>query len=76
MPLVDPKRQQILRNKKKYWDYDIKELGFNYRLSDINCALGISQLKKVNKFIQDRKRVYGIYKNQFKKLQIIAILIN
>jgi dTDP-4-amino-4,6-dideoxygalactose transaminase len=66
----------ILRNKKKYWDYDIKELGFNYRLSDINCALGISQLKKVNKFIQDRKRVYGIYKNQFKKYANLIKVIN
>ena len=36
----------IIRNKKQYWDYDIKQLGFNYRLSDVNCALGFSQLKK------------------------------
>ena len=33
----------IIRNKKKHWDYQIKLSGFNYRLSDINCALGLSQ---------------------------------
>ncbi len=36
----------ILRDKKKYWKYDVIRNGFNYRLSDINCALGLSQLKK------------------------------
>ena len=37
------------KNKKKHWDYDILLNGFNFRLNDIQCALGISQLKK-NKF--------------------------
>ena len=36
----------IIKNKKKYWEYDVIKSGYNYRLSDINCALGISQLKK------------------------------
>ena len=36
----------IIKNKKKHWDYNVTNLGFNYRISDINCALGISQLKK------------------------------
>jgi len=40
----------IFKNKKKYWEYDILKYGFNYRLSDINCALGLSQLKKINFF--------------------------
>ena len=35
----------IKRNKKKHWVYDVIRYGFNYRLSDINCALGLSQLK-------------------------------
>ena len=30
----------ILRNKTKHWKYDVLETGFNYRLSDLNCALG------------------------------------
>ena len=42
--------------KNKYWDYDIKKLGFNYRLSNLNCALGISQLRKLGFFIKKRKR--------------------
>ena len=45
----------IIRNDKhKHWDYDVKTHGYNFRLSDLNCALGISQLKKLKKFISFR----------------------
>ena len=57
----------IERNKKSHWQYDIKEFGFNYRLSDINCALGISQLKKINRFIKSRKIIHNVYKKEFQK---------
>ncbi len=56
----------ILRNKKQYWKYDISKNGFNYRLSDINCALGLSQLKKINFFLKKRKKIYDKY---FKELK-------
>ena len=52
----------ILRNKKKYWEYDVLKHGFNYRLSDINCALGFSQLEKINFFLKKRKTIYKKYK--------------
>ncbi len=59
----------IIRNKKKYWKYDIKQTSFNYRLSDINCALGISQLNKLNKFINQRKKIFNEYKSKLKNLK-------
>ena len=34
----------------------MKFLGFNYRITDFQCALGLSQLKKLNKFILKRKK--------------------
>lgn len=51
----------ISRNKKKHWQYDVKKNGFNYRLSDINCSLGLSQLKKISFFIKKRKKIYEKY---------------
>ena len=33
--------------KKYYWSYKVVDAGHNYRLSDLNCALGYSQLKKI-----------------------------
>ena len=51
----------ISRNKKKYWKYDILKNGFNYRISDINCALGFSQLTKINFFLKKRKQIFYKY---------------
>jgi dTDP-4-amino-4,6-dideoxygalactose transaminase len=57
----------ILREKNKHWSYDVICNGLNCRLSDINCALGISQLKKIKKFIAFRKKINEFYKkNLFK----------
>ncbi len=36
-------------------------LGYNYRLSDINCAIGIEQLKRIEDFVEKRARVAGMY---------------
>ena len=55
----------IKRNKKKHWVYDITRYGFNYRLSNINCALGFSQLKKINFFVKKRKNVCNKYFKEF-----------
>ena len=38
----------------KPWEYKMQELGFNYRITDIQCALGLSQLKKLPDFIKRR----------------------
>ena len=50
--------------KKNLWEYDIVKVSYNYRLSDINCALGFSQLKHVKKFIKQRRKIYEIYKKR------------
>jgi dTDP-4-amino-4,6-dideoxygalactose transaminase len=55
----------ILRRSNFHWKHDVSSVGFNYRLSDINCALGLSQLKNLNKFINYRKKIYFYYKKKF-----------
>ena len=62
------KNHNILRDKK-YWDYDIKNFSANYRLSDINCALGITQLKKINIFIKNRKKSFFYYSTEISKFK-------
>ena len=58
-------RSHGIKKTQFHWDYEILFHGFNYRLSDINCALAISQIKKINKFINLRKRIYLFYKKEF-----------
>lgn len=50
------------------YEYDIVELGYNYRITDIQCALGLSQIKKVKKWIARRQELAKIYDDAFKDL--------
>ncbi len=43
-------------------------LGFNYRLSDINCALGIAQLERIGEIIEKRERVARLYDEKLKEI--------
>ncbi|WP_456273268.1 UDP-4-amino-4,6-dideoxy-N-acetyl-beta-L-altrosamine transaminase [Bacillus sp. AK031] len=48
------------------WYYEMQFLGFNYRMTDIQAALGTSQLKKIDNFIDLRKKYVSIYNEAFK----------
>jgi UDP-4-amino-4,6-dideoxy-L-N-acetyl-beta-L-altrosamine transaminase len=56
------------------WFYDMTELGFNYRLTDISCALGLSQLKKLNSFLYLRRAIAKRYDDFFSKIDFIKPL--
>jgi len=57
----------MVRTKEmKPWQYEMRELGFNYRITDIQCALGISQLKKLPAFIERRVKIAKKYDEFFK----------
>ena len=66
-------RNKVLTNKNGVWFYGIKSLGYNYRLSDIQCALGISQLKKLNSFILSRRKIAKIYDKNFSNMNKFEI---
>ncbi|MEK7791404.1 MAG: UDP-4-amino-4,6-dideoxy-N-acetyl-beta-L-altrosamine transaminase [Deltaproteobacteria bacterium] len=51
----------ISNPSKGPWVYEMREVGMNYRLTDIQCALGRSQLRKLETFLARRKRVAEAY---------------
>ncbi len=54
--------------KPNPWYYEMSEVGFNYRASDINCALGLSQLNKLEYFVGRRRALVGTYDRLLTKL--------
>lgn len=55
------------------WYYEQIDLGYNYRITDIQCGLGISQLNKINDFIKIRKELVKIYNEELSKIDGIII---
>jgi len=49
----------------KPWEYEMRALGFNYRITDIQCALGLSQLSKLDGFIERRGEIAKKYDQAF-----------
>lgn len=58
------------REKDMSYYYDMEFIGYNYRLSDILCALGISQLKKLDNFVNKRKEISKRYDSFFSRYSI------
>ena len=69
----------VTRNQKDMnrnhgpWYYEMHDLGYNYRITDFQCSLGISQIKKLNRFIKKRKKIASIYDNEFSNTDIFTI---
>lgn len=62
------------RETQESWFYEMVDLGFNYRLSDIQCALGLSQLKKLPGWVARRQSIAEFYTSAFSELAQISPL--
>lgn len=51
--------------KPNPWYYEMQELGYHYRITDIQCALALSQLKKLDRFIARRRELAAVYDAAF-----------
>ncbi len=51
------------------WYYEMQELGFHYRITDMQCGLALSQLKKLDRFIARRRALVNRYDNAFSGMQ-------
>ena len=56
------------------WRYRYSHRGFNYRMPNINAALGCAQLMSLNNFIKSKRKLYLRYKNFFKDIKEVSIM--
>ncbi|NPA38134.1 MAG: UDP-4-amino-4,6-dideoxy-N-acetyl-beta-L-altrosamine transaminase [Chlorobi bacterium] len=62
------KSPELLTEDHGGWYYEMQELGYNYRISDINCALGISQLERAKEGVEKRNCIASRYNEAFRDL--------
>jgi UDP-4-amino-4,6-dideoxy-N-acetyl-beta-L-altrosamine transaminase len=55
------------------WIYEMIELGYNYRITDVQCALGISQLKKLTMFLKRRNEIAERYQSAFLEVEELSL---
>lgn len=73
-------RQGLVRDPDKFknkvdggWHQEVHKIGINYRLSDILCALGISQIKRIQRFKQIRNNIFDFYGENLKGISEIQL---
>lgn len=59
------KDEKFLTKNDGPWYYEMHQLGFNYRITDFQCALGTSQLRKLDRFVAKRNKIADFYNQQF-----------
>jgi len=68
------KNPELLTKNDGAWYYEMQSLGFNYRITDIQAALGVSQLKRLDKFKQKRRELVELYRKHFNKSERFSLL--
>ena len=61
------------KGNQNLWYYEMLELGYNFRITDLQASLGQSQLKKLDSFIKTRKSIAKIYDQKFISNPLIKI---
>jgi UDP-4-amino-4,6-dideoxy-N-acetyl-beta-L-altrosamine transaminase len=65
--------KNLITKNEGPWYYEQQYLGYNYRITDIQAALGISQMNKLDNFLKIRRKYAQMYNNAFKDIEELII---
>ena len=68
--ITNDKMKMKQQSEDEIWNYQQIDLGFNYRMNDIQAALGLNQMKRLDKFVKQRHKIAEFYYTNLKKLPL------
>ncbi len=71
---ITKNKDYFIRKKPDPWHYEQQYLGYNFRLTDLQSSLGISQLKRINTFINKRRKIIEKYNKELSDLPLKVII--
>lgn len=66
--ITNDKTKMKKQPKDEIWNYQQIDLGYNYRMNDIQAALGLNQIKRLDRYIKQRHKIAKYYDTEFKNL--------
>lgn len=66
-------RKALMEKDEGPWYSEMQALGFNYRITDFQCALGRSQLKRIGAFLKRRREIAALYNEKLSQLEEIVL---
>ena len=69
---ITRKAEEMAQQAEGAWYYEQQELGYNYRITDLQAALGASQLQRVDDFVARRRRLAARYDEQLARMAVIV----
>ena len=68
--ITNDKKKMKQRSEDEIWNYQQIDLGYNYRMNDIQAALGLSQVKRLDQYIERRHQIAKYYDAELKNLSL------
>lgn len=71
---IDRKTMHVKDWKKRSWTYDVSTFGYRYHMSNINAAIGLAQIRKIDKFIARRRELCHLYDQELKDVAGVGLM--